>query len=75
MNIKENHSFKEKGIYNMNKNAESVNYKRAFEALKNQKTSHMAKIIHYNPSFSGCPIDDFTNAIDLALLLLWPKFN
>lgn len=59
----------------MNKGVSPKKYKRAYDVLINAKHSHMVRSQVQNPAFSGCHRDDYTDAIDLALLLIWNKFN
>ena len=35
----------------------------------------MVRIQYANPSFYGCPIDDYTDAIDIALIELHKQMN
>lgn len=39
-------------------------YNMVFDTLKSQKYGHMVRIQYANPSFYGCPTDDYTNDIE-----------
>lgn len=46
---------------------------KAIEVLILHKYGHMVQMQYHNPSFNGCIIDDYTNAIDRAILALYKK--
>lgn len=48
---------------------------KAIDVLLSHKYGHMMKMQYANPSFAGCPIDDYTNAIDRAVLSLNEKIK
>ena len=50
-------------------------YHKAFDILKDIKYGHMVSIQAANTAFCGCPTDDFTDAIDIALLELYKHIN
>lgn len=50
-------------------------YHKAFDVLKSAKTGHMTRMQYSNPAYSGCPRDDYTDAIDIALLELSKHIN
>lgn len=50
-------------------------YHKAFDVLKSAKTGHMTRMQYNNPAFGGCPKDDYTDAIDTALLVLSKYFE